>query len=89
MKQTLNFSAGSYTLTFKAGGRACCVLPNIQPVKVMLDGVQIGNLVSPPSTAFATYSIPFSIATSGAHTITFAGTDSQDKTTFIDAVAIQ
>jgi hypothetical protein len=87
--QTLNLNAGSYTLSFKAAQRGCCVAPYVQPIKVTLDGVQIGGLISPASTSFASYSIGFSVASTGAHTIAFTGTDSADKTTFIDAVTIQ
>jgi hypothetical protein len=61
----------------------------VQPVKVTVDGVQIGSLVSPASTSFSLVSIAFTVGSSGAHTIVFAGTDGTDKTTFIDAVTIQ
>jgi hypothetical protein len=60
----------------------------VQPVKVMVDGTQIGSLVSPASGSFAAFSIPFSVASSGTHTIMFAGTDPNDRTTFIDAVGV-
>jgi len=88
MSQTLNLGAGNYTLSFKAAQRACCTSPYPQPVRVTVDGAQIGSLVSPASTAFAAFSVPFSIASAGAHTIGFAGTDAGDKTTFIDAVTL-
>src|SRR5262249_50769048 len=79
---------GSYTLGFKAAQRACCVAPNVQPVKVMVDGSQVGALISPASTSFTSYSVSFSIAASGVHTIGLAGTDPADKTTFIGAVTL-
>ena len=88
ISQTVSLSAGSYTLSFQVAQRACCAAPNVQPVKVTVDGTQVGSLVSPASTSFSVVSISFSVATSGAHTIAFTGTDSQDKTTFIDAVTI-
>ena len=72
-------------LSFQAAQRS----GQIQPVKVTVDGAQIGSLVSPPGTAYAAFSIPFSVATSGAHTIAFTGTDPNDRTTFIDSVAVQ
>ena len=87
--QTLSLNAGSYTLSFQAAYRSCCVSPYLQPIKVTMDGIQIGSLVSPPNTSFIIFSIPFSVGTSGAHTLTFTGTDPTDKTTFIDAVTIQ
>jgi hypothetical protein len=89
ISQTLSLNAGSYTLSFQVARRSCCVSPFVQPVKVTIDGIQIGGLISPPGTSFSAFSIPFSVATSGAHTLTFAGTDPTDKTTFIDAVTIQ
>jgi hypothetical protein len=84
--QTLSLNAGSYTLAFRAAQRTCC---GVQPVKVTVDGTQIGSLVSPASGSFAAFSIPFSVASSGTHTIMFAGTDPNDRTTFIDNVTIQ
>ena len=71
------------------GARGVLRGPYVQPVKVMVDGTQIGSLVAPASTSFAAFSIAFAVATSGAHTIMFAGTDPNDKTTFIDAVTLQ
>jgi hypothetical protein len=87
--QTLSLNAGSYTLSFQAARRSCCVAPYVQPIKVTIDGTQIGSLVSPASTSFTVFSIPFSVATTGAHTLTFTGTDPNDKTTFIDSVTVQ
>jgi hypothetical protein len=86
--QTLNLRAGSYTLSFQAAQRSCCVSPYAQPIKVGVDGVQIGSLVSPQNASFAVFSIPFTVSTTGPHTIEFAGTDPIDNTTFIDAVML-
>jgi hypothetical protein len=55
----------------------------------MMDGVQLGALVAPSTRAWVLFSIPFSVATSGAHVLAFVGTQDVDKTTFIDAIAIQ
>jgi Bacterial Ig-like domain (group 3) len=88
ISQALSLDAGSYVLSFAAAQRACCVSPFVQPIRVSVDGTQIGSLVSPASTSFASYSISFSVASTGTHTITFAGTDATDKTTFIDAVTL-
>ena len=88
ISQTLSLNAGSYTLSFQAARRDCCVAPYVQPVQVSVDGVPVGGLVSPASTNFSSVSIPFSVATSGAHTIAFTGTDPSDKTTFIDLVTL-
>ena len=87
--QTVNLNAGSYTLAFQAARRNCCISPYVQPIKVAVDGTQIGALVAPASTSFALVSIGFTVGSSGAHTISFTGTDPADKTTFIDAVTLQ
>jgi hypothetical protein len=83
--QTVSLNAGSYTLSFQASSRWS--VP--EPIKVTVDGTQIGSLVSLASTSFTAVSIPFSVATTGAHTIAFTGTDPNDKTTFIDNVTVQ
>ena len=84
ISQALSLNAGTYALSFKAAQRS----GQIQPVQVTVDGTQIGSLVSPPSGSFTAFSIPFSVVSSGTHTLTFTGTDPNDKTTFIDAVAL-
>ena len=89
MTQTITLNAGSYTLSFQAAQRSCCVSPFVQPVQVSVDGAQIGNLISPASTSFAAFSVPFTVSTTGPHTVTFTGTDLNDKSTFIDNVTIQ
>ena len=66
ISQTLSLTAGSYTLSFKVAQRSCCVSPYLQPIKVSVDGIQIGSLVSPASTSFSSFGIPFSVSTSGA-----------------------
>ena len=88
--QAITLNAGSYTLTFQAARRSFSEpAGSVQPIRVSIDGQQIGPLVTPSSTVFSSFSIPFSVATSGAHTIQFAGTDgSGDKSTFVDMVTI-
>ena len=88
ISQSLSLTAGSYTLSFKAAQRSCCVSPYVQPIQVSVDGTPVGNPVAPTSTAFTSFSIAFSIATGGTHTITFTGTSGSDRTTFIDSVAL-
>jgi hypothetical protein len=75
-------------LSFSAARRNCCVSPYVQPIKVTMDGGQIGSLISPASTSFAPFSVVFTLSSGGAHTLMFAGTDATDKTTFLDAVSI-
>jgi hypothetical protein len=88
ISQALTLATGTYTLSFSAARRGCCVSPYVQPIKVTLDGTQIGALISPSSTSFATFSIVFNVSSGGAHTVAFTGTDASDKTTFLDAVSI-
>ncbi|HTT31483.1 MAG TPA: Ig-like domain repeat protein [Solirubrobacteraceae bacterium] len=88
ISQTLTLGAGLYTLSFKAAQRACCSAPNIQPLRITLDGVQVGGLISPASTSFSTYRVALSVASSGVHTIGFTGTDPSDKSTFVDSVSL-
>src|SRR5205085_1650422 len=58
------------------------------PVKVTVDGAQVGGFISPSSTSFAPFSVTFSVGTTGPHTIGFTGTDPNDRSTFIDAVTL-
>lgn len=83
--QTMNLAAGPRMLTFLAARRGT----QLQPVRVTVDGSQVGSLVQPPGPAFSPFSIPISIATPGLHTLAFAGTDgSGDKSTLIDSVCV-
>ena len=88
ISQALTLTAGTYTLSFKAAQRPCCVSPYVQPIKVTVDGIQIGSLVSPSSSSFTLFNVSFTVGSSGTHTIGFAGTDSSDKTTFLDDVTL-
>ncbi|HWX67570.1 MAG TPA: hypothetical protein VNZ27_14210 [Rhodanobacter sp.] len=90
--QTINFNAGSHTLSVQAARRLQSIpAGSVQPIKVSIDGQQIGSLISPASTSFSLFTIPFSIATSGVHTLSFAGTlgtTGDDVSTFIDEVVV-
>ena len=90
LSQAISLGAGTYTLSFQAAGRygGCCTRPNIQPIKIAVNGTQVGSLITPPDTSFGSYSVIFTAPTSGTYTITFSGTVSVDKTTFIDAVSL-
>jgi hypothetical protein len=88
ISQALSLNAGNYTLAFKAAQRPCCLTPNTQPIKVTIDGVQIGGLITPASTNFSSFSLSFSVASSGTHTLGFAGTIANTNATFIDAVTL-
>jgi hypothetical protein len=90
ISQTFYFKNGSYKVYFDAARRATDQpAGSVQPIKVSIDGQQIGSLVSPASTVFSSFTIPFPITTSGLHTLSFAGTeDAGDWTTFIDSVTL-
>ena len=83
--QTVNLNAGSYMLSFQAAQRPCCSSSYLQPIRVTVDGADVGARVRPPSTDFTGFSVSFEILTSGPHTIGFTGTEPNDKSTFIDA----
>lgn len=84
MSQGVNFSAGTYTISFQAARRS----GSIQPIRVSVDGVTVGTY-TPASNAYALITTAsFSVA-AGSHTIMFAATDNVgDKTSFIDMVSI-
>ncbi|MCE0523396.1 MAG: putative Ig domain-containing protein [Methylacidiphilales bacterium] len=84
MSQTMNFPAGTYTISFYAAQR----FGQVQPVQVSVDGTAIGTY-TPTSTNFAQITTaPFTVA-AGNHTVTFAATSSSsDKTSFIDLVSL-
>src|SRR5207245_2655949 len=88
ISQTLSLTAGGYTLVFNAAQRSCCVSPYVQPIQVTVDGTPVGSPVSPASASFSNFNIPFSVSTSGSHTITFSGTVATDKSTFIDNITL-
>ncbi len=84
ISQTLTMQAGSYTISFSVARR----VQQIQPIKVMLDGLQVGGTITPASQSFAQVSIPITV-TAGQHTIAIAGTvSSGDVTTFVDSVVV-
>lgn len=86
MSQTISLNNASYLISFKAAQRGSD--GHAQPVRFSIDGTQVGSLVSPASTSFSTYSIPFTVATAGIHTVKFEGTVNDGSTTFIDSVVI-
>ena len=85
LSQTIDFSAGAYTVSFKAARRN----GQIQPVKVSIDGTQIGSLITPTNDRFADYTTASFTVTAGYHTLRLEATDGNgDKSTFIDQVTI-
>jgi Bacterial Ig-like domain (group 3)/Gametolysin peptidase M11 len=86
--QTVNLTAGSYTLSFQAAQRGNYQV-GTQIVLVQLDGVTVGQY-QPPGTTYSGYTTPgFTVASSGSHTISLVGAGSgSDFTAFIDDVRL-
>jgi beta-glucanase (GH16 family) len=87
ISQTINLSAGQYTISVEAAQRTG---KTALPIAVSIDGVQVGNAITPSSTAWSTYTTdPFTVS-AGSHTISFTGVDAStlDTDSFIDAVSI-
>lgn len=90
MSQTPFVSAGTYTLSFKAAQRGNGN-NGTQLIRVIVDGVLVGNY-QPPSTSYITYKTsPFVLASSSTHTITLEGDGNggTDFTAFIDDVQLE
>jgi glucose/arabinose dehydrogenase len=86
--QTVNLTAGSYTLSFQAAQRGNYQV-GTQIVLVQIDGVTVGQY-QPPNTTYSGYTTPsFTIAGSDNHTIALVGAGSgTDFTAFIDDVRL-
>jgi hypothetical protein len=90
MSQTVDFAAGAYVLSFKAARRDLDA-GRTQPIKVSINGTQIGDLITPPSIAFTDYTTASFKVPAGLHTIRLEATDgtSFGNSTFIDQVALR
>ena len=90
ISQVVDFSgAGAYPLTWFGEGRGNWDLPNA--IEVLLDGVQMGAIITPPTTAWSSYTTILNVATAGTHTIEFLGTTtaySGDDSTAIDNISL-
>ncbi len=85
LSQSVSLGAGTYSIKFKAARRQ----GQIQPLKINVDGTQIGGLITPTGDSFGDYSSINFTLTTGSHTVKFETIDSNgDKTSFIDAVQI-
>ena len=89
LSQSISFAnSGNFVLNFSAAG-----LPSangVDPIKVLLDGSQVGATITPSSGSYSTYSIRVGIGVGGSHTIEFEGgssTPSLNLTSFVDAVS--
>ncbi|OCW56502.1 tandem-95 repeat protein [Hoeflea olei] len=95
LQQQVNIEAGTYTLSLAAAARGAQPVGGVtggNPVKVFLDGVEIGSFSPSSATQFNEHRIEFTVATSGAHVLRFEGqtpaVSGNDATTFLDAVTI-
>jgi hypothetical protein len=86
INQAVNFSAGTYTISFEAAQRA----NNSQTIEVEVDGSVMGT-ITPSSTSYASYTTNAFTVSAGTHTVAFVGLDPRggDNTAFIDAASIQ
>ena len=87
ISQSVNFTAGSYTLSFEAAQRANW--GGAQSFQVLVDGQVVGTFLG-LSTAYTGFTTNAFTVTAGNHTITFQGLDPNggDDTAFIDQVQI-
>jgi hypothetical protein len=74
LSQTVSLDAGSYALSFKAARRSYDG-SGVQPLKLSLDGVQIGGLITPQSTAFADYTTATFTVKAGKHSLRIEATN--------------
>jgi len=91
--QTINFTPGTYTLTFSAVGRNCCDSSGVSNLINLVLDTRTSPLnffsFQPPIDKWTSYSTSFTINTSGTHSITFQGSGSPgDKATAIQGIAI-
>jgi hypothetical protein len=89
VKQTLNLSAGTHTVTFAVDQRTNN--GGAQALDFSVDGVKINaSPFTPPSGGgFQTFTTPSFTTTAGSHTIQFTGANAGDNTAFLDQVTIQ
>lgn len=89
MSQAVNFSAGSYTISFDAAQRANNGV-STQEFEVEVDGSVVGTF-TPSGTSYASYTTNTFTVTAGMHTIEFIGLNPKggDNTAFLDEASIQ
>ena len=83
--QTLNFAAGTYTLSFEAALRP----NNSQSINVYIDSTLVGTCTPASSTSFSAFTSNSFTVTAGNHVVTLQGTNtSGDNSAFVDLVTI-
>ncbi|MFV9426879.1 chitobiase/beta-hexosaminidase C-terminal domain-containing protein [Microbacterium sp. S1037] len=84
--QTLDMTAGDYTLTYQASRRPG--YSAVQTVQVLIDGVVVDSF-APPTATFTSHTSPTFTVSAGDHEIMFRGSAaSGDATAFIDQVVL-
>ncbi len=84
--QTVNFAAGSYTLSFYLGSR--CEYDGNQTVEALIDGQVVGTWALSSCTPFNLETASFTVRNGGNHTVEFLGMNSGDHTAFLSYVTI-
>ncbi len=87
ISQAVNFPvATTATVSFQAAQRTGFPA---QPIKITVDGTQVGGLITPSSTTFQTYTTASFSVTAGSHSIQLSATDnSAEKDSFVDSVSL-
>ncbi len=88
MSQVVNFTAGTYAISFYAAQRRG--QSSSQKFEVTVDGTVVGTF-TPTSTTYGLYTTNSFTVTAGTHTIEFIGLDPSggDNTAFVDDASIQ
>ena len=85
--QTLDLTAGTYTVSFQAAQRGNWQPAGDQTFEVLIDGAVVGT-ITPAGTDYATYSTNSFKVSAGSHTLAFIGQTSGDSTAFVDQVSL-
>jgi tartrate-resistant acid phosphatase type 5 len=87
--QSVNLSAGNYTLSFSAAQRGN-VQASFQTFQVLIDGKVVGTFNNLSGTSYTSLATAGFAVAAGSHTILFQATDLNggDNTVFLDQVAV-
>ncbi len=86
ISQKITFTAGSYNINFFAARRG----GQVQPIKISVNGTQVGPTITPATSAFNKYTTASFTVAAGSYTLRLEATNSiDDRTSFIDKVVIQ
>ena len=86
VSQRITFVAGTYYLSFFAARRDS----QIQPIKVSVNGIQVGPIITPATATFNKYTTPSFTVAADSYTVRLEATNTvDDRTSFIDKVEIK